>query len=94
MQETLPAAYRLNDEKIWEWVDASCFYPEIVEYWTAMGKVVRISPCGPVDEDCLYLDDKWHSYCRWPFEWMLEKDLPEGWEYPGPKTPAKRQKKS
>ncbi|MCJ8478824.1 hypothetical protein MOO17_12405 [Escherichia coli] len=82
MKETLPAAYRLNDERVWEWTDVSCFYPEIVQYWRAKGCVVVINPCGPVDEDCLYLDGKWHSYCRWPFEWMLNEDLPEGWEYP------------
>lgn len=92
MEETLPVAERMEDEKFWMWEDVTSFYPEIVEYWESKGAVVRITPCGPVNEDCLYLNGKWFSYCRWPFEWKLAVDLPEGWEYPEVKPRYKRSK--
>lgn len=69
--ETLPAAYRFNDKSIWDRDNVAELYPEIVKYWSERGITnIRIMPCGPVDEDCLYLNDKWYSYCRHPYEWM------------------------
>ena len=74
--ETLPAAYRLDDEDVWEWDDVLDMYPAIRCYWGNKGFTdIRVNPCGPVDEDCLYLDGKWHSYCRFAHEWMQPEDL-------------------
>lgn len=75
-EEVLPAAYRLEDEEVWERADVLEMYPTIRDYWVSKGFTdIRIMPCAPVDEDCLYLDGKWHSYCRHPFEWMQPEDL-------------------
>lgn len=70
MKETLPAAYRLNDESVWKRDDVSEMYPEIIEYYKSKGITdVRIKPCGPVDEDVLYVEGKFKGYCRQRFEW-------------------------
>lgn len=90
-EETLPAAYRLNDEGIWGHTNVINMYPEIFYYWSDKGcSDIRVMPCGPVDEDCLYLNGKWHSYCRFPHEWMQRGDLCEELLPPLPK--AKRRK--
>lgn len=69
--ETLPAAYRFSDKSIWDRNNVADLYPEIVQYWSERGITnICIMPCSPVDEDCLYLNDKWYSYCRYPYEWM------------------------
>lgn len=74
--ETLPAAYRLEDESVWKREDVSEMYPEIVEYYKTKGITeIRIMPCGPVDEDVLYIEGKFKSYCRQRFEWMDRADL-------------------
>lgn len=75
--QTLPVAYRLNDESVWERDNVSEHYPEIVEYYNAKGITdIRIMPCGPVDEDVLYINGKFKGYCRKPFEWKMQEDLP------------------
>lgn len=75
-EETFPAAQRFHDDKLWERDDVSDLYPEIIEYWRLQGfRNIKITPCGPVDEDCLYIEDKWYSYCRHPYEWMKREDL-------------------
>lgn len=75
-EETLPAAYRLQMDEVWGSPNVVDMYPEILAYWTSKGfKDIRVTPCGPVDEDCLYLDGKWYSYCRYPYEWMQREDL-------------------
>lgn len=75
-KETLPAAYRADDESVWNEYSVNSYYPEIMAYWWDKGfRDIRISPCGPVDEDCLYLNGKWKSYCRHPYEWMQPEDL-------------------
>lgn len=87
--ETLPAAYRFNDESIWDRDNVAELYPEIVKYWSERGITnIRIMPCGPVDEDCLYLNGKWYSYCRHPYEWMQRQDLTE--EIKSPKAKQRR----
>lgn len=74
--ETLPAAYRFNDESIWDRDNVAELYPEIIQYWSEKGiSNIRVMPCGPVDEDCLYLNGKWYSYCRHSYEWMKSEDL-------------------
>lgn len=74
--ETLPAAYRLESEAVWGEQDVLDMYPTIRNYWVSKGFTdIRIMPCRPVDEDCLYLDGKWHSYCRHAHEWMQPEDL-------------------
>lgn len=76
--ETLPYAYYVNNEDAWTLYDVKDYYPEIVEYWNSKGILdIRIEPCGPVDEDCLYLNGEWFSYCRHPHEWMQSEDLCE-----------------
>lgn len=75
-EETLPAAHRFHDERLWQKDDVSDLYPEILAYWMLNGFTnIKIVPCAPVDEDCLYLNDKWYSYCRHPYEWMQREDL-------------------
>lgn len=77
-EETFPAAYRLNDEEVWGHTNVISMYPEIFYYWSDKGfSDIRVVPCGPVDEDCLYLNGKWYSYCRFPHEWMKREDLCE-----------------
>lgn len=74
--ETLPAAYRLNNENVWNYENVLDMYPAIRNYWVSKGFTdIHIMPCRPVDEDCLYLDGKWYSYCRYPHEWMQREDL-------------------
>lgn len=76
MKETLPAAYRLNDESVWKRDDVSEMYPELVEYWKSKGATtIVVTPCGPVDEDVLYIDGQFKGYCRVRFEWKLREDL-------------------
>lgn len=71
-----PYAYHVQNENAWDLSDVKDYYPEIVEYWNSKGiSNICIAPCGPVDEDCLYLNDKWYSYCRHPYEWMQPEDL-------------------
>ncbi len=87
--QTRPAAYRLNDEEVWKRDDVSELYPEILEYYRAKGITdIRIMPCGPVDEDVLYVNGQFRGYCRMPFEWKMREDLTQE-DYP-PK--AKRRK--
>ena len=74
--EVLPAAYRLMDDEVWEASNVVAEYPDIYEYWVMKGFTdIRIAPCQPVDEDCLYLNGKWYSYCRFPHECMQPEDL-------------------
>lgn len=74
--ETLPAAYRLGDESVWARDNVCEMYPEIIEYFEAKGITdIRIMPCGPVDEDVLYVNGKFKGYCRQKFEWMDRSDL-------------------
>ncbi len=83
--QVLPAAYRLNDESVWKRDDVSEHYPEIVEYYKSKGITdIRINPCGPVDEDVLYINGEFRGYCRQPFEWKMREDLTQE-DYP-PKT--------
>lgn len=75
-EEVLPVAYRLRGDEVWESPNVVSEYPDIQEYWTMKGFTdIRIVPCQPVDEDCLYLNGKWYSYCRFPHEWMQPEDL-------------------
>lgn len=63
-EETLPAAYRLQDETVWDRENVLDMYPAIRNYWVSKGFTdIRIVPCGPVYEDCLYLDGKCRSSC-------------------------------
>lgn len=74
--QKMPYAYFIQDEKAWDLEDVKQYYPEIVEYWKSNGiQDVVIKPCGPVDEDCLYLDGNWEGYCRNTYEWKMGKDL-------------------
>lgn len=53
-------------------------YPEIMSYWMEKGmpkQHIEILSCPAVNEDCLYLYGRFHSYCRMPFEWKMQKDL-------------------
>lgn len=55
-------------------------YPEIVRYWKEKGmpeQHIEILSCPSVEEDCLYLYGRFHSYCRTPAEWKMWKDLTE-----------------
>lgn len=70
-----PYAYHVQDESAWDLDDVRHYYPEIVGYWNSKDVFdTRINPCGPVDEDCLYLNDEWYSYCRYPYEWKHKDD--------------------
>lgn len=89
--QTLPAAYRLEDESVWQRKDVSDMYPEIVQYYMEKGiSDIRIMPCSPVDEDVLYINGKFKSYCRMPFEWKCREDLPP--EDMSPKAKQRREK--
>jgi hypothetical protein len=91
MKETLPAAYRLDDESVWDRDDVSEMYPELVDYWKSKGATdIVVMPCGPVDEDVLYIHGKFQGYCRMPFEWKLREDLTQD-ERP-PKAKQRRTK--
>lgn len=87
--EVLPVAYRANDETLWDEKDVLPMYPVIESYWRSLGFTdLKIVPCGPVDEDCLYICGKWYSYCRFPHEWMQREDIVD-WLAP-PKAKQRR----
>lgn len=73
--EKIPYAYFIGDEAGWEEENVSHYYPEIVSYWKDKGITdIRVKPCGPVDEDCLYLNGQWSGYCRHEYEWKIKED--------------------
>lgn len=92
MTETLPAAERLDCEDLWDFQDVNFAYPDILLYWGRRGVTdIKIMPCRPVNEDCLYLNGKWYSYCRHEFEWKKPEDLSE--EEAPPKAKARKQRR-
>lgn len=81
--QKMPYAYHVQDEKAWELVDVSHYYPEIVEYWNSKGiQDVKVNPNGPCDEDCLYLNGQWAGYCRNLWDWKKGEDLTEDQKAP------------
>ena len=78
----LPVAYEFDDGSLWDEGDVLHLYPDVVE-WLNSNNIegyFRVKPCGPVDEDCLYCDDKWIGYLSDNL-WMRKfGDFPEAWE--------------